>query len=142
MHALPAAQHLFLLGVAAWAVLPGRPDALSQEQGIVVVDESPTAGLMVTQMLDQLLENPERSARLAIEILDSLGSRLVVASAGEPDRFVTARARVEQVLLEHPDLLARFAELQEPDVEQLVRSGSLARAVDVGWLEPRGTLRA
>ncbi|MEE2681513.1 MAG: PQQ-binding-like beta-propeller repeat protein [Planctomycetota bacterium] len=138
MSVLAAARHLFLLGLTAWSLLPGRAAALAQEQGIVVVDESPTAGLMVTQILDQLAENPDRSARLAIDVLESFGSRLVLASEEDSDLFVTARARVEQILLEHPALLSRFRELQEPNVERLVQEGKLERAVKTGWLTASG----
>ena len=104
----------------------------------MVVDESPTAGLMVTQMLDQISENPDQSARLAIEIIETLGSRLVAMGLDDPDQFTTARNRVEQIILQNPELMIRFSELQEPRALELVRSGSFSQAVDVGWLTPSG----
>ena len=138
MHISAVVRFLPLLVFSAWLANGDQGAAMAQEQGIVVVDESPTAGLLVTQMLDQISGNPDQSARIAIEILESFGSRLVVVGDGDPDHFTTARNRVEQILLDHPGLMARFTELQESNVEGLIESGLLGRAVDVGWLTSNG----
>ena len=103
--------------------MPGQVLGQSRGDGAVVVDESPTAGLLISQLLDQVADNPQQSARTSAEVLAEYGDRLVPAESDDPDLFVTARVRVEEILLDHPVVGDRFVEFQEPVARDLVERG-------------------
>ncbi|MAJ45949.1 MAG: hypothetical protein CBC35_01355 [Planctomycetes bacterium TMED75] len=129
-----------MLAMASIAILlVCSSDALAvQGDGVVVVDESPTAGLRIDQILDQVSENPDQSARICVQVLDDFGPRLVISELLDPDLFTTARSRVEGILLDHPQLLSRFTTLQEPVARGLLQEGLLQEVVDRAWLTLTG----
>ena len=135
---LSAARSMLLTASMAVSLGCSPDSAVAQADGVVAVDESPTAGLLIDQLLDQISVNPDQSARICVEVLDDFGPRLVVMNPGDRDLFTTARSRVEGILLDHPQVLSRFSTLQEPVAETMLRAGLVQEVVDRAWLTESG----
>lgn len=88
--------------------------------------------------LPQLLagNNVPEAARALQRLLDEEGDR-VIASAREPDLFTSVRTRVHAALLDAPDLLARYRELETPAARALLDADP-ARVERTRLLTPEG----
>lgn len=118
-------------------------DVIAQVRSVVMVDDSPTAELLLQRASEQAVENPEEAARLCAEVIDEYGNRLV-PDTDDPDLFVMARTTAEELLLRMPEVLKRFVENREPLAARLLAEGREHDAVRLAWVTPsgaRGALR-
>lgn len=112
--------------------------SLAQEQSIVTVDESPTASLLLQQLKSHLQDNVAESARLAAQLMDQFGNRLVPVREGATDQFTTVRRRVNRLLLAHGELRERFCGLQGAFAEAQFAAGDYAETVACCWATRAG----
>ena len=113
----------------------------AQVRSVVMVDDSPTAELLLQRASEQAGENPEEAARLCAEVIDEYGTRLV-PHGNDPDLFVMARAIAEELLLRNPEVLKRFVENREPLAARLLTEGREHDAVRLAWVTPSGARAA
>lgn len=109
----------------------------AQVTTVVVVDDSPTADLLLQRAVVQAVENPEEAARLCAEIIDDYGTRLVPDSV-DPDLYLMARSKAEELLLLMPEVQARFVEVREPLAARLLDEGRADDAMRLAWVTPSG----
>ena len=112
-------------------------DVFSQVRSVVMVDDSPTAELLLQRASEQAVDNPEEAARLCAEVIDEYGTRLV-PDTNDPTLFVMARATAEGLLLRMPDVLERFVQNREPLAARLLAEGREGDAVRMAWVTPSG----
>lgn len=113
-----------LMLLAALMLLPAA-GAFGQESVAVMVDDSPTASQRFGLLLSQRAANPTEAARLAAELLDGFGDRLVAVEDGDGERFRSVRVAVEAVLRSHPELAERHRAAESAMAERLLREGRL-----------------
>ena len=116
-------------------------DVFAQVRSVVMVDDSPTAELLLQRASEQAVENPEEAARLCAEVIDEYGTRLV-PDTDDPDLFVMARATAEELLLRMPEVLKRFVQNREPLAARLLAEGRERDAVRLAWVTPSGAQAA
>ncbi len=112
---------------AALAAWPGAP-ARAQEMALPVVDDSPSAQLVVEQAVDQAKANPREAVRLLVQALDAGAERLVRAG-NAPDLFIPVSRRVHAILRADPALLAAFRRELAPDADAQLARGELRELV-------------
>lgn len=99
--------------------------ALAQ-QSAVYVDDSVAATESFQRIPElQASGNQVEVLRIAQRLLEDESDRLVATSA-DPNLFISVRARVHELLLGDPSLLARYRQLESPRAEALVTEGKLA----------------
>jgi len=112
---------------AALSALPVA-QARAQEMALPVVDDSPSAQLLVEQGSDQAKANPREAVRLLVQALDTGAERLVRAG-NDPDLFVPLSRRVHAILRADPALLAAFRRELSPDADAQLARGELRELV-------------
>lgn len=128
---------------AAWAwclaVLgAGAMPALGQGASPVFVDDSPRAAeAMIRAGELASIGNTDEACRVLQVLLLDDGQRLL-ASAGDPDLFVSVRTRVQEMLLANPALLERYRELEEGAAGRDLLEGKLGLVESARLLTPSG----
>ncbi len=122
-----AALAAWVAGVAA--ILAPLPASTAQpDESPVYVEDSPAAA----EAIDRAREfaragNAQEAARVLQALLDRQGA-LLVPRAVDGDVFVEARTRVHEVLLERPDLLEAYMEMESGAAAAMLRTGEHALA--------------
>jgi outer membrane protein assembly factor BamB len=113
-----------MLGALAGTV--GLLPSVFAQVSTVYVDDSVAATESFQRIPDlQASGNMVEVLRVAQRLLDEEGDRLI-ASATDVDLFVSVRARVHELLVGDPALLARYRQLEGPRAEVMVSEGQLA----------------
>ena len=109
-----------------------------QEHVIPAVADSPTAQALVEQARAQASSNAAEAARLARRLLDEFGDRIV--STGNPDdgNFISVGLDVESLLLQSPDVLARFLRSESDEAARMLAERGPAVTVARRLLTPAG----
>ncbi|HAW96787.1 MAG TPA: hypothetical protein DCX60_10960, partial [Phycisphaerales bacterium] len=108
-----------------------------QVRSVVMVDDSPTAELLLQRAIEQASENPGEAARLCAEVIDDYGTRLV-ADTTNSGLFHMARIRAEELLLAMPEVRSRFVEIREPLAARLLAENRDDEAARLAWVTPSG----
>lgn len=100
--------------------------------------DSPVAESTLNGLPGLLARGGEREAARALQdILDGEAGRVVRAQPGD-ELWTDARARVHAALLDRPDLLALYAEQEEPRARRMLESGRAAEVERTRLLTPAG----
>jgi outer membrane protein assembly factor BamB len=118
-------ESLLLLPIGLLAAAAPMASAVAQEMVSVMVDDSPSAAQRFEQLVAQREGNPAEAARLAAELLDEFGERLIPVEDPAGERFRSVRGAVEAALRRWPDLAARHREREEPLARRLLAEGRL-----------------
>jgi len=105
------------------------------------IADSPTAQVLFDDLGMQAPENPAAAAKLARRLLDEYGSRVIRAAAGNEELFVSVADATERFLVAHPEVLARFRELESRGAERMLLEEGAQAAASRRRLTPSG-LRA
>lgn len=109
-----------LLAVMVWACPPA---AMAQQLNPVYTDDSPVARETLTRVPEFVAAGNEAEAvRELQKLLDEQPDRLV-AVAGQPDLFVSVRARVNADLLANRKLLGLYREAESARAAELLGAG-------------------
>lgn len=127
------------LAIALLALLPVTP-VRAQESAPVTIDASPSAAETLRRAEESAAVNPGEAARLAQEVLERFGPRLVPWPP-EADRFRSATAAAEDFLRTHPAVLERWLKQQAPVAERAVEQGEWIDTVRLRGATP-AALRA
>ncbi|MEL7474232.1 MAG: PQQ-binding-like beta-propeller repeat protein, partial [Planctomycetota bacterium] len=111
--------------------------ARAQFDNPVYADDSPTARDTLASLAGVVeAENLPEAVRVLQRLLETEGDR-VLETPGDPDLFVSVRARVHRALLDNAALLERYREIEGPaarssldagDIERVERARLLTRA--------------
>ncbi|MBC7772961.1 MAG: hypothetical protein H7210_10735, partial [Pyrinomonadaceae bacterium] len=119
-----------MLGVALLA-LPTYP-ASAQTVNPVYVDDSPAASETFLRVQDHLnSKNLNEGVRALQMLLDQHADRVVLRTGAvdqsERNLFVGVRSEVHRVLLQNPELLARYRQLQETLAQTALAEGDIEK---------------
>ncbi|MCH2161443.1 MAG: hypothetical protein MK085_06170, partial [Phycisphaerales bacterium] len=80
------------------------------EDAVVTVDDSPAARQLYQEAAAQAAENPSRTARLAMRLLEEYPDRLLPADPADPDAYLSVRTRVIRLLKSRDALVNAWRE--------------------------------
>lgn len=117
--------------------------AAAQAVSPVSIDDSPWAWELLQRARDQALANPTDAARQIDTVLSRHASQLVPWPAGPGDlatteRFRSARAAANELLLAHPAVLERWRASASVAARRLLDAGEVEEALRVGLLSKAG----
>lgn len=92
----------------------------AQQTTTAAIADSPTAQTLFGDVRAQAEANPAESARLARRLLDEYGGRMIKVGAETDDLFTSVSAEVERFLLGHPEILARFRDMETRGAERML----------------------
>lgn len=92
----------------------------AQQMTTAAIADSPTAQTLFGDVRAQAEANPAESARLARRLLDEYGGRMIKVGAETDDLFTSVSAEVERFLLAHPEILARFRDMETRGAERML----------------------
>ena len=129
-----AASMAFSLGL----VVQGVSAQVGLEDAVVTVDDSPAAQQLFQEAVAQAAENPTRTARLAMRLLDEYPDRLLPAEADDPDAFLPVRTQVIRLLKSREALINAWRQEAAASADALLETVSPQETFDRRPLTPAG----
>lgn len=137
--ALPRTLALLIGLVAASLFAPVARVATAQMAYPVYMDDSPASEDGLARIRELAAAGNEAEAvRVLQAALDNEGDRVTAIGAGDPELFISVRARAHELLLANPRLLERYRDAEDATARRMLDAGRAADVERTHLLTPSG----